>query len=104
MGSNIEASVDPRIAGDLQNESPLVLVVVDASPRAGFIDGAKDAGLALNRSGKIERGVVATGSRFAEAERLNLRYPGHAREGDVFVAVQIGRRRAMIETIESREP
>ena len=46
----VDSSVESRVAGNLQDQSPLVLVVVDSDPRARFVDGPKDAGLPVNGS------------------------------------------------------
>jgi hypothetical protein len=37
MGSHIDSSINTRIARDLQDESPLMLVIVDARPGARFV-------------------------------------------------------------------
>ena len=72
MRADVDAPEDPRIAGDLEDQPPLMLAVVDAHPRASSIDGAKDPRLAVHGSRQIERSIRMLWRGFAEAEGLNL--------------------------------
>src|SRR5580658_1846409 len=104
VGSDINASVDARIACDLQDESPLVLVVVDAGPGAGFVDRAEDPGLAADGSGDVEGGVGTTRSGFAEAEGVDFCDARKAREEDGACGVTEGEGWGVIKAIEGGEP
>src|SRR6185437_7938996 len=77
----VDAAEELGIAGDLEYQSPLMAVVVDAGPGAAFVDGAEDAGLVADGADEVHGGIGVAGSWFAEAEGVDLL--------DVFAA-QIG--------------
>src|SRR5580658_3199044 len=104
VGSDINASVDARIAGDLQDESPLVLVVVDADPRTGFVDRAEDARLSADGTGEVERGVGSSRSGFAEAEGVDFCDAWQARKKDSACGVTEVEGWGVIKAIEGGEP
>ena len=79
--AKVNAAEETRVAGDLQDESPLMLVVVDANPGSGLVDGSEDAGLAVDGAHEIEGGIVVAGSGSAEAEGLDFSDAGEAGEG-----------------------
>ncbi len=85
--SDVDTAVDAGIARDLQNESPLVLIVVDARPGMGFVDRTEDSWLSVDGSDEVERRVVVTGRRFAEAEGLDRSDSRQTRESDFATGV-----------------
>jgi hypothetical protein len=81
MSADVHTSIEPGIPGNLQNQSPLVLIVIDANPALPLIDGTEDSGLSLHGSGQIQGGIASMRGRFTEAEGLNLADSGHSAEG-----------------------
>ena len=104
MGSDINASVDAGVAGDLQDESPLVPVVVDADPRTGFVEGAEDARLAADGSGEVEGGVRMSRSGFAKAKGVDFCDARQAREKGRACGIAEGEGWSVIEAVEGGEP
>ena len=103
VGANVDPPVDARVAGDLQDQSPLVLVVIDAHPGVAFVAGAKDAGLAIDGTDKEQRRINMSWSRLAESESMNFCDARQMRERQILV---IGECLwwGVIKAIESGEP
>src|ERR1035441_140687 len=97
----MRADVDPAIllgiAGDLQQQAPLVLVVVDANPTPGGIAGAEDAPESIDHANQIQRGIACAGRRLAEAESVNLLHA--AESGESLACV-----RGMIQAVKRGQP
>jgi hypothetical protein len=101
MCAEIDSTVQLRITGYLQDESPLMLVIVDPYPVFCFICRAEDAALSSHRSDKIHRGILLMGSPLAETEGMYLLNVGHAGESETpLLASGSG----MIEAVEGGEP
>jgi hypothetical protein len=101
VGPDIDSSIKTRIAGDLQDEPPLMPIIVDSRPVARFIDGTKDTRLAAHGSGKVEGRIQMVRSSFAEAEGLDLVDASKTNEGNI---ARDPRRGRMIKTVESSQP
>src|ERR1035441_10005226 len=97
----MRADVDPAIllgiAGDLQQQAPLVLVVVDANPTPGGIAGAEDAPESIDHADQIQRGIACAGRRLAETKSVNLLHAAESGEGLACV-------RGMIQAVERSQP
>src|SRR6185312_8088191 len=84
------------VAGDLQDQPELVLVVVDAHPGRAAVGGAEEAPLAADGADQIERGRLGARRRLSEAEGvdlLDLRRPGER----LFL-------RRVVETVKGGQP
>ena len=103
MGAYVDAAEDSWVAGYLQDQAVLVLVVVDADPGAGLVCGAEDAGLAVDGSYQIESGVRLPGGGFAESKSVNFFDTGDMSEGDGGIGCCDGLR-CVVEAVEGGEP
>jgi hypothetical protein len=101
VGPDIDSSIKTRIASDLQDKTPLMLIVVDSRPRARLIDGAKDTRLAVHGSGKVEGRIHVVRSGFAKAEGMDLVDARETNEGDI---ARGPRRSRVIKTVEGSQP
>src|ERR1035438_1530319 len=61
-----------RVAGDLQQQTPLMMVVVDPHPALGGVGGTENATLSIHHPDEIQGRVSSAGRGFAEAESVNL--------------------------------
>jgi hypothetical protein len=101
--ADIDSTEQLWIAGYLQDQSPLMLVIVDSYPAFCFIRRAEDAVLSPHRSDKIHRGISSMGSPLAETEGvylLNFGYAGESETTSCTSGIGIG----MIEAVEGGEP
>lgn len=75
VGTEINAPVDARVAGDGGvGECVLVLIVVDPNPGKSGIVGAIDAPNAKHLCTAVQRRVFVERSRLAEADRAGRLY------------------------------
>jgi hypothetical protein len=72
MSAHIDSSVDARVAGNLQHQAPLVLVVVDPDPGLRLVDGTEDTALAMNGSDHVKSRIGMLWSGLAEAEGVDF--------------------------------
>src|SRR5208337_1823746 len=70
--ADVDAAVLLRIARDVQQQAPLVLVVIDAHPARANVVGTEDPAHAIDHADEIERGEVGPGRGFPETESMNL--------------------------------
>jgi hypothetical protein len=101
MCAEIDSTVQLRITGYLQDESPLMLVIVDPYPVFCFIRRAEDAALSPHRSDKVHRGILLMGSPLAETKGMHLLNVGHAGESETPLRASGS---GMIEAVEGGEP
>ena len=99
--ANVDSPIQTRIAGDLEDQAPLMLVVVDSDPGTSFINGAEDAGLTVNRSGEVEGRIGMIWSGFAKAESVYFFDSREAYEGDGRIRLDDGLSGA-VKAIEGR--
>ena len=97
----MRAHVDPAVllwvAGDVQQQAPLVLVIVDADPVPGGVVGTEDAPDAVHHANQVQRRVVCAGRGFAESETVNLRDAAEPDEAGAGVG-------GVIETVKRGQP
>src|SRR6185503_18144695 len=77
---DVDAAELLGVAGDLQDQPPLVLIVVDAHPAGAAVGRTKEAALPVDGPDQVERGRLGVGRRPAEAESVDLLDGGHAGE------------------------
>src|SRR5262245_37622170 len=78
--ADVDAAELLRIAGDVEDQPPLVLIVVDARPGGAAVRGAEEAALPLHRAHQVHRGHLGARRGLAEAEAVDLLDAGDARE------------------------
>jgi len=70
--ANVYAAIQFRIPGDVQDETPLMLIIIDPHPTSGDIVRSEDAAGAVNCADQVQCREIRAGSSFSESEGVNL--------------------------------